>query len=554
VYKAIICNNNIETLIHYPISDVTAPHLKELKLQEEESQIYKLDFPIYPDNPGYDLLKELKTYIDIIDTRDDSIRFSGRISDVEPNMDGMNVYKQVSCESALTYLNDTKMRDEALLGDLSTKLQIILDKHNSKVDSNRQIYLGAIAVDDNTAYQCDYKSCLETITDMKSKNSISGNIRIRKEDGLLYLDWMENFTSKVIDLQLGKNIQKMALDKDLDSFGTVIIPLGANNLTIKDVNGGLDYIEDLTAKSLYGYIEKTVNYSDITDAQELYDTCMADLSKYTQPALILASTANDLSFLTGEKAEEFELDAALHIVNPLMNIDANYKIVQLSLDLLQPYNPDVVISSTFITSTDVINDARNISINNDSVHNGVQVGDSFGIRVSSSDGKIIITINALEGISIEDVVNNIKKFFIDTNGNLTMDGIQKITKNGKLIMTNTFNDNGGLSEIYDNDGNLNAKVGSENGTSNNNGGTLILYNDGKDKPRVELGIAKNRDFGALNLKDSSGTVKALIYADDGSGNGTVRIADADGVLRELATKKYVDEQIDSHMGGGTSGS
>lgn len=551
MYKAIIYNNNIETLIHYPISDVTAPHLKELKLQEEESQIYKLDFPIYPDNPGYDLLKELKTYIDIIDTRDDSIRFSGRISDVEPNMDGMNVYKQVSCESALTYLNDTKMRDEALLGDLSTKLQIILDKHNSKVDSNRQIYLGAIAVDDNTAYQCDYKSCLETITDMKSKNSISGNIRIRKEDGLLYLDWMENFTSKVIDLQLGKNIQKMALDKDLDSFGTVIIPLGANNLTIKDVNGGLDYIEDLTAKSLYGYIEKTVNYSDITDAQELYDTCMADLSKYTQPALILASTANDLSFLTGEKAEEFELDAALHIVNPLMNIDANYKIVQLSLDLLQPYNPDVVISSTFITSTDVINDARNISINNDSVHNGVQVGDSFGIRVSSSDGKIIITINALEGISIEDVVNNIKKFFIDTNGNLTMDGIQKITKNGKLIMTNTFNDNGGLSEIYDNDGNLNAKVGSENGTSNNNGGTLILYNDGKDKPRVELGIAKNGDFGALNLKDSSGTVKALIYADDGSGNGTVRIADADGVLRELATKKYVDEQIDSHMGGGT---
>ena len=550
MYKVVVYNGSNETIIHFPNPDKSVPHLKELKLQEEESAIYKLDFPIYPDNPGHNLLKEITTYIDVIDVRDGSIRFTGRISNIESNMDGTSLYKQVECESALTYLNDTKMRNEALLGDLPARLQIILDKHNSKVETAKQIHLGTVTVSDDTAYQCDYKPCLETITDMKSKNNIGGNIRVRKENGLLYLDWLEDFTSKVIELQLGKNIQKMVLDKDMDSFGTRIIPLGANNLTIESVNGGLDYIEDETAKNLYGVIEMTAEYSDITDAQELYDICMSDLNKYTQPALTLASTANDLSFITGEKTEEFELDATLHIINPLMGIDANYKIVQLSLDLLQPYNPDVVISSTYKTSTDVINDARNSSINNDSVHNGVQVGDSFGIRVSSSDGKIIITINALEGISIEDIVNNIKKFFIDTDGNLTMDGIQKITKNGKLIIASTFNASGGLSEIYDNDGNLNVKAGSENGTSDNNGGTLILYNDGEDKPRVELGIAKNGDFGALNLKDSSGAVKMLAYADDGSGNGTVRIRDADGVLRELATKKYVDEQINGSTGGG----
>lgn len=75
-----------------------------------------------------------------------------------------------------------------------------------------------------------------------------------------------------------------------------------------------------------------------------------------------------------------------------------------------------------------------------------------------------------------------------------------------------YNSNGGLLQIYDNTGLLNVKLGSENGTGANNGGTLILYNDSATKPRVELGIEKTKDAGAINLKDTNGTVRMAMYA------------------------------------------
>lgn len=432
MYKVCIYNNDIETVIHYPTADQEAPHLDKLPLKEGLSLVDSLSFSIYINNPGYNQITELVTKIKVIDIRDNSVRFTGRILDAPEKMDAEGkFYKDVLCEGAMSYLNDSRQRVNTFVITNPTDFLIqILAIHNSKVDSDRQMQVGNVDVTGSVAYTCNFGTTLAEI--LAVKEDIGGDIRVREADGVLYLDWLQSFSENTIDITLGINMKDMVKDKDVTSFGTRIIPLGANNLTISSVNGGLDYIEDTNAVGIYGVIEKPVEYRDIEDAQELYDTCLADLSNYTQPLYLLEASALDLSYLSGNKAEQFILGVNLHIYNPVMAVDSIYKTVQLDLDLLKPYDPKLTIANAPIKLTTTINDLRKSSIQNNGVYNNVQIGDSFGIRAVRSDGKVITTVNATEGISIEN--QNKKVFYVDSNGVLrAIEGIfDDITANNMI--------------------------------------------------------------------------------------------------------------------------
>lgn len=551
MYKICLYNNGQETLIHYPTADKEAPHLFKMDLQEKDNDVDTFSFSIDIGNAGFNSLREFKTKIKIIDTRDNSIRFTGRLLKAPEKMDSNGFYKDADCESALAYLLDSNTRAQTYLtADVKSALQDLLDRHNAIVGDEKKIYLGAVGVTGSIAYTCQYESTLSAISNMLK--DIKCHLQVREDDGKLYLDCLKELNDRVVEVRLGENMKEMIKTYDPTGIGTRIIPLGANNLTIADANGSLDYIEDLTAKGLFGVIEKPVSYSDITDAAELKSKATADIKNYTQPSLSFEINALDLSTLSGVSADTFRKGLSLHIINPVMGIDDVYTIVEVDADLTQVYNPKLTISNIPATIQDIISSNENNAVNNDSVHNGVQVGDSFGIRVSSSDGKIVITINALEGISIVDVVKNLKKFFIDTNGNLTLDGIQQITKDGKVIIENTFNDYGGINNINDKDGNLVFKLGVESGSSDNVGATLIGYNKSSDKPRFKLGIAKDGDFGTLQIFNSEGKAKAVANGDDKHNNGVFFIVDSNGIRQRLATEQFVLEHMST--GGGTSGS
>lgn len=416
MYEVKLINSGVETVIHYPTADQDAPHLNKLPLKEGLSLVDSLSFILYVNKAGYNEVFELTTKVKVIDVRDNSIRFTGRVLDINERMDGNGLfYKEITCEGALSYLNDTRQRANTFTttnpADFLTQ---ILAMHNSKVDSSRQIQVGNVDVTGSVAYTCNFDTTYNEILAVKEK--IGGNIRVRETDGVLYLDWLQSFSSGTIDVTLGVNMKDMVKGKDVTSFGTRIIPLGANNLTIESVNGGLDYIEDATAKAMYGVIEKPVEYTDITDAQQLYNTCLADLSNYTQPTYSLECNALDLSYITGITANQFALGSKLHITNSVMAIDDIYTVVTTDLDLLEPYNPTLTIENNPIKLTTTLNDLRKSSVQNNGVYNNVQIGDSFGIRAVRNDGKVTTTINATEGISIEN--NNSKVFYVDENGKL----------------------------------------------------------------------------------------------------------------------------------------
>jgi len=421
MYQVTILNESVETIIHYPNTDKEAPHIDKLPLKEGLSQVDSLSFVLYPNNPGYNNLFELTTKIKVIDTRDNTTRFTGRILDINEKMDSNGLfYKEVLGEGALSYLNDSKQRSNAFAtASVTSFLTEILAMHNAKVDSSKQIQVGNVDAAGSVAYSCNFETTLATI--LKVKEKLGGDIRIRETLGILYLDWLQSFSINIVDVTLGENMKDMIKGKDITSLGTHIIPLGANNLTISSANGGVDYIEDTVAKNTYGVIEKTVEYKDIISASELKNTCLADLSNFTQPLFLLESNALDLSYLTGDKAEQFVLGTNLHLVNLIMGVDSIYKVVQIDLDLLKAYDPKLTIANFPLKLSNSINDLRQSSVQNNGVYNNVQIGDAFGIRAVRSDGKVTATLNATEGISIEN--ESKKVFYVDTNGNIVANDI-----------------------------------------------------------------------------------------------------------------------------------
>ena len=435
MYQLSIFNNGVETVVHYPSSNQDDPHVIKLPLKEGLSIVDSLSFSLYPNNQGYNNVFELVTRVKVFDLRDNTIRFSGRILDVNNKMDSSGkVYKEVTCEGALSYLNDTKQRGSSFVAENVTSfLSQILGVHNSKVEPSKQIQIGYVNVGGNVIHSCNYKTTLAEILEVREVNG--GDIRVRDSNGTLYLDWLTSFSDNTLEVSLGVNMKDMIVSKDVTSLGTRIVPLGANNLTIEAVNNGLDYIDDQNAKNKYGTIEKTVEYREIEDAATLFNTCVTDMPKHTQPSYVLESNALDLSYLTGNKVEQFVLGVNTHLINQFMGVDSLYKVVALDLDLLTPYNPTLTIANKPLTLTNTINDLRKTSLQEGGVYNNVQIGRAFGIRVVRSDNKAITTMNATEGISIEN--QNKKVLYLDMNGNIVCNDI---TANNMKAKGGTFDD------------------------------------------------------------------------------------------------------------------
>ena len=436
MFQAMIYNNDVETTIHYPSSNKEDPHVNSLPLKENTSGVGTLIFKLFTNNKGYNLVDEFKTYVKVKDLRDNNIRFSGRIIKIEDKMDSDGqIYKDITCENALGFLNDTKERCSTYYGanGLSFLTQI-LNNHNNKVnDEHKKIYVGNCDINKDITHTCDFKTTLAEI--LQTVEDYGGYIRIREVDNKRYLDWVTQLENDIIQVDLGINMKEIVRSNNIFDIGTRIIPLGANNLTIESVNGGKDYIDDPDAISKYGIIEKTVEYSDIENASELKNKCVNDLYNYTRVEYTLTTSAIDLSYKTGVSKDRYKLGSTLHIRNRFMQIDDNYIINSISLDLLSPYNPTLEISKRKTSLSQTITNIRSETITNNGVYNNVQIGSAYGIRAVRSDGKAVTTINATEGISIKN--QNEKVFYVDTDGKLTAVNVQANGGDFRRITVNT---------------------------------------------------------------------------------------------------------------------
>lgn len=111
----------------------------------------------------------------------------------------------------------------------------------------------------------------------------------------------------VARVQEGYNMQGFEIERDPKNLVNRVYPLGAgegvNQLNIKSVNGGKEYVEDAASIKKHGLSEYVWVDQRFTIAQNLKDNAVAMLKKWSQPIVSWTVSAADLTKLTNEPLE-----------------------------------------------------------------------------------------------------------------------------------------------------------------------------------------------------------------------------------------------------------
>ena len=280
------------------------------KTSQEVNKAGSFTFAIYPDHPHFDFLKKMKSIITIYEEGISEPLFRGRIYDEK---EGFYGEKQVSCEGELAFLLDSIQRPWEFTGTPEELFRQFIAAHNAQVDVDRQFTVGKVTVTDPNDYivraDSDYKSTWKCIED-KLLKTIGGYLWTRHENGINYIDYLEDFTVLSSQpIQFGKNLLDLSKQIKAVDFATAIIPLGAKlkdsegndtgkRLTIVDVNNGVDFVYNAEAVAEHGYIFITNTWDDVTDATNLKRKAQEYIDNMAQFTASINVAAADLAGAT----------------------------------------------------------------------------------------------------------------------------------------------------------------------------------------------------------------------------------------------------------------
>ncbi|RST57685.1 lysin [Siminovitchia terrae] len=370
MYKVTIINGGKETVIHHP-------SFNDLKVQE--GQINKginvsdsFSFTIMPNNPGYNIIRPLKTLINVFNMKTGAYEFEGRILMPTESMSDSGVFaKAYVCESELGYLNDSAQR-HGEYHDITVRrfFEIMIANHNADIandDIDKTFRVGEVTVTnttDNIYRYLGYESTFDTIDD-KLISRLGGELRVRKENGVRYIDYLDSIgATKQTEIRLAKNLKSITKEADPDEVITRLVPLGERiesdyedatdaseaRLTIESVNNGKEYIEDTEAKSVFGVITKSQAWDDITIPSNLLRTGQQFLKENNRVKVKYSITALDLS-LIGLDTDSFEVGNYYPVINPVMGINEHLRVIAKTIDIIEPDNNDLTIGDRFPTAS-----------------------------------------------------------------------------------------------------------------------------------------------------------------------------------------------------------
>lgn len=330
------------------------------KIVKAVNAVDSFTFTIYPDNAGYDKLKPLTTSVTVTDDSTGKDVFIGRVLKCPDSMGEQGlICKSVTCEGRLGWLYDSvQPYIEYKMVGIRTVLSAFLSKHNSQVGADKRIELGQVTVtaENNYTYSVNWVSTMDAISE-QLVGKFGGEIQLRDQDRKVYIDYLEHIGHGTdTKIELAVNLKTISREIDETSVITRLYPLGAKQtdsekrLTIGTVNGGKDYIEDSALVAKYGVISGTQTWDDVTQASILKTKATAYLKnankakkQYKITAVVLSTI--DMNF------ERFELGCWYRVVNPLMGIDEDLRIIGITINLDNPEQSELTFGDKFETMT-----------------------------------------------------------------------------------------------------------------------------------------------------------------------------------------------------------
>lgn len=326
------------------------------KLTMEMNKAGSLEFILPPNNVMYDQIQKLKSIVQVFDGSEEIFR--GRILHEERDFYRR---KQVYCEGELAFLLDSIQRVYDYQGTLEGLFRQYITNHNDQVEATKKFTVGQITVTDKNNY-VHYSSTQypDTWSELKEKliNTHGGYIRTRFQDGVRYIDYIEDYeTISPQIIEFGVNMLDISEYIKADDVFTVLIPLGAtqaNNtrLTIASVNQGKDYIKDDSAVDLFGYVWKVNMWNDVTVPENLKTKGQSYLNKGIQMSVSLEMKAVDLHLINVD-TQRIRLGDHIRVLSVPHHLDKFFQCTKISLDLVNPNNSQYDFGVAFSSMTDL---------------------------------------------------------------------------------------------------------------------------------------------------------------------------------------------------------
>lgn len=356
MHTVTITNGTEKTTIHSDNLD----RISGGKIVKAVNAVDSFTFTIYPDNAGYNKLKPLTTSVTVTDDSTGKDVFIGRVLKCPDSMDEQGlICKSVTCEGRLGWLYDSvQPYVEYKMVGIRTVLASFISKHNTQVGDDKHISVGQVTVtgENNYTYSVNWVSTMDAISE-QLVGKFGGEIQLRDQDGKVYIDYLEHIGHGTdTKIELAVNLKTISREIDETSVITRLYPLGAKQtdsekrLTIGSVNGGKDYIEDSALVAKYGVISGTQTWDDVTQASILKTKATAFLKSANKAKKQYKITAVDLSTID-MNFEQFELGCWYRVVNPLMGIDEDLRIIGITINLDSPEQSELTFGDKFETMT-----------------------------------------------------------------------------------------------------------------------------------------------------------------------------------------------------------
>lgn len=247
------------------------------KLTREANVFDTLTFTLYPQHPAYGHLDKKSSILNLC--RDGALLCQFVPTYHRRIFNGGIEYK---CKSIICFLDDFYFRTLEYNGTASGMISSVLSAYNSRVGEAYKITMGTIHAATVEYKTSDPKTLWEALLDISA--NCGGYIAPRFENGNIYLDYLQDADLPLCTqkIQFGENMTDLFIETDTDNCFSVLYPFGTNEdnevVSIADVNGGKDYLENATAVESYGRREKMMTWTNVESPADLLARARAKLS------------------------------------------------------------------------------------------------------------------------------------------------------------------------------------------------------------------------------------------------------------------------------------
>ena len=337
-------------------------HLLGLKVTTGLNKGGTAEIVMPPGHPAYRSFTNYRTVVTIY--RGAELIFRGRA--LYPS-DNFYNNRTIICEGERCFLRDAAAPPYLYQDTPAAIFADVIGLYNAQVEEFKQFQVGTVTVTDANDYVRLENSKAGQIADVIDKlvERCGGYIVFTTNaEGRRVINWYESLgyqSSQVIEF--GENLLDFARTQASTDLATRIIPYGAKNeetgevVTIRSVNGDLDFIEDADAVALRGVIARPVYWDDVTDPANLLRKAQQYLATSKMIISALELSAVDLSVLD-YSVDTFQVGDSIQVKSEPHNVDDRFLLQQRTYDLLDPTQDTVVLGKdrATLTGADVAGD------------------------------------------------------------------------------------------------------------------------------------------------------------------------------------------------------